>query len=185
MERRAKPAEALIVDMERDRAAGSRLYPEVAREVKDEQIAAAVEQQRQILAASYRRGRVDLHDAPAVRAQIDAYLTACQETSTIPTLLALSAALGLSRTRVYAFCQQYPDSESAQLIDQFRTSAAAVLAQGALTRTLDNSTSIFLLKNCGQGLQDSHLIETEARPQVEQAQSPESIAAKYSALPSD
>ena len=170
MERRARPAEDMAQDMATSPhtklyKSGSRpTYTEVSAELKQEQIAAAVRAQREILKTTHDRGKVDLNDTDAVQLQTDEYLRACEMTGTIPTLLGLSASLGISRQRVYKFIQQNERHPTAEFLESFRTAAAAVLAQGALTRTLDNSTSIFLLKNSGQNLADRHETELEVKP---------------------
>lgn len=172
MERRSKPTADIIAELAGESEkkiykGGNRpTYGEVSAELKQEAISNAVSAQRKILNSVYERGKVDLRHTDEVRAQADAYLEACEQTGTVPTLLGLSAALGVSRSRVYYFCQQNPNHETAMFIETFRTVSAAVIAQGALSRTLDNSTSIFLLKNSGQQLADKHELEMTAHPYV-------------------
>lgn len=141
----------------------TRLYPEAASEIKREAITKAVKEQREALAAFSEDTKVNLHDLEAVKERTALYLQNCETNGIVPSLLGLSARFGLSRRRVYSFLELYPQSPSAEFIDAFRSACAAIIAQGATTRVLDAPTSIFLLKNSGQGLQDKHDIEVTPR----------------------
>lgn len=153
-------------------------YPEISAAQKQEQIGSAVRQQMQAL----KRGkdRVDLRNASAVEDRITEYMECCAQYGSIPTLMGLAAFCGYSRGNLYAFMSHHEDSESAQLLDAFRSVSAAIIAQASMGRTIDNATSIFLLKNSGQGLNDKQEIEvtrgvdpTERRPTAAE------IMAKY------
>lgn len=132
-------------------------YPEISAQQKQEIIESAVRQQMQAL----KRGkdRVDLRDAAAVEDRIAEYMEGCAQYGSVPTLLGLAAFCGYSRANLYAYILHHAETESAKLLDNFRNASAAIIAQASLGRTLDNATSIFLLKNCGQGLNDREQIE--------------------------
>lgn len=134
-------------------------YPEISAEQKRKTIAAAVRQQRANIRKNSSRPRVDLNNAPAVEAEIETYLQSCEEFGVCPTVLGLAASMGFSRVNLYAYLHNHPETESARLIDSFRCSCASVIAEASLNRTTDNATSIFLLKNCGQGLNDRQEVE--------------------------
>ena len=132
-------------------------YPEISAEQKRRQIASAVAQQREALRNFHNR--VDLYSMPAVQERVEEYMQSCEAYGTIPTVLGLAAYCGYSRRNLYAFITNHPDSETAQYLDNFRSVSAAIIAQASANRTIDNATSIFLLKNCGQGLADTSNIE--------------------------
>ena len=95
----------------------------------------------------------------SVEAEIETYLQSCEEFGVCPTVLGLAASMGFSRVNLYAYLRNHPETESARLLDSFRCSCASVIAEASLNRTTDNATSIFLLKNCGQGLNDRQEVE--------------------------
>jgi hypothetical protein len=132
-------------------------YPEISAAQKQELIGNAVRQQMQAL----KRGkdRVDLRNADEVENRIMEYLESCAQYGNIPTVLGLAAFCGYSRANLYSFLYHHEDTESAHLIDNFRNVSAAIIAQASMGRTIDNATSIFLLKNCGQGLNDKQEVE--------------------------
>ena len=170
MERKTKPTEAMAEDMRRDaitklyKGGSKPTYGEISAELKAESLSAAIEQQQIFLQEAFRRGKVDLNNAEEVQATVMSYLQACKETSQVPTLAGLASALGVSRSRVYRYMSDHSGSESACIIDRFRSSCAAILSAGALSRSLDNSTAIFLLKNSGQGFSDKSELEITAVP---------------------
>lgn len=164
-------------------------YGEVSDALKKENLQNAVAAQRSILQESHRRGRVDLNDTEAVKAQSLEYMRACEIAGTFPTMLSFSAALGISRQRLYRYISENPYSATTEYLDQLRSSWASIIAQMSLTRQADAATSIFLLKNSGQGLSDK--LEIEAAPKHDPMGpllTPEEIAAKigyYDDLPED
>ena len=141
--------------------------------------------QREALQRAFKRGRVDLRNADEVRAQGNQYLIACEQSGCAPSLMGFAVALGLSRARIYKFCAEHPTSETANYISAFQSAVASILAECSLTRALDNSTSIFLLKNSGQELADKveiAAIATTVNP-LGEVVSAEEIAEKYKLLP--
>lgn len=167
MERKAKPAASMAQDMQpSNKLYGNKgkTYAEISAALKGDSISNAVAMQRAALERAWERGKVKLSDETEVKAGISEYLAACELAHVVPTFLGLAASFGLSRARIYAFCAANPSSETAQAIDAFRTASAAVMAEGSLTRSLDAATSIFLMKNSGQNLQDKHEFEVQAQP---------------------
>lgn len=132
-------------------------YPEISDAIRAEKISAAVSQHREMLHNFNRR--VDLRDVEAVKDAVDRYMQSCEASATVPTFLGVSSFLGYSRSGVYAWMARNTDSETTAFLDAFRSTSAAIIAQGSLTRSLDNASSIFLLKNSGQGLSDKSEIE--------------------------
>jgi len=134
-------------------------YSEISSEVRRAAIASSVAQHREALRRNSVNNRVDLRDATALETEIDAYMASCENSGMIPTVLGLSVFLGYARPTIYYFLANHPDTESARLLNNFRCASAAILAQSSLTRSVDNITSIFLLKNAGMGLNDSSSLE--------------------------
>lgn len=134
-------------------------YGEVSDALKKENLQNAVAAQRAVLQAAYSRGRVDLNNVQEVQAQAMEFMEACESAGVFPTMLSFSAALGISRQRLYAYIAENPHSATTEYLDQLRSSWAAIIAQMSLTRQADAATSIFLLKNSGQGLTDRLQVE--------------------------
>ena len=171
----AQPTENKLYKI-RDKA---KSYPEISAQQKHDIIAAAVAQQRENLQRNAHRQRVDLTSAPAVEAEINNYLQSCEAYGQVPTLLGLAAYMGFSRVNLYQYIYHHPETETAKLLDSFRSASASIIAQASMGRTLDNATSIFLLKNCGQGLNDKQEVEITRGLDPAPRQSAEEIYQKY------
>ncbi len=157
-------------------------YPEISAQQKHDIIAAAVAQQRENLMRNANRQRVDLTSAPAVKAEINSYLQSCEAYGQVPTLLGLAAYMGYSRRNLYSYMANHAETESAQALDSFRSASASIIAAASMNRTLDNATSIFLLKNCGQGLNDKQEVEITRGLDPVPRRSAEEIMRAYEAV---
>lgn len=188
--RQEQDTPTMIAAMEQTRA-NSKLYrssyPEASAEIKRESLTQAIDSQIELLEESHRQGRVDLYDAEAVRQKGLEYMRCCSTTATYPSLLGFAAALGYSRQRIYLFIQNNPESETAKVIDSFRSSWSAILMQQGLSRQSDAAVAIFMLKNGGQNLADRVEISatTAQTPLDASSIDAESIAQKYNTLPED
>ena len=141
---------------------GNRLYNQVSAELKNQQFAAALDQQIELLAGVRKDGKIDLDNLAAVEATATRYIESCKKAGVVPTILGLSAALGYSRKTVWQYITQHPESRTAQYLDALRSAFAAVLAQLGLSRNCSEAVSIFLLKNSGQGLTDKTELDISA-----------------------
>ena len=160
---------------------GNRLYNQVSAELKNQQFAAALDQQIELLAGVRKDGKIDLDNLAAVEATATRYIESCKRAGVVPTILGLSAALGYSRKTVWQYITQHPESRTAQYLDALRSAFAAVLAQLGLSRNCSEAVSIFLLKNSGQGLTDKTELDISAHqesPLGEKAD-PEALRRKY------
>lgn len=160
---------------------GNRLYNEISSQLKAEQLSAIIGQQMELLAGVRKDGRIDLHNLEAVQATAERYLRSCQLAGIVPTMMALSAALGYSRKGLWQFISNNPESPSGRYLDTLRTVFASILASAGLSRNCSEAVSIFLLKNSGQGLVDRAEVDIAARqesPLGERAD-PEELRRKY------
>lgn len=145
------------------RSSKSRLYPEISNELKQRALDTAIAQQQELLARAHDRGRVDLNDLDEVKAATHEYLESCKQAGVIPSFLGLAPALGHSRQMVYRYINTHT-TESAEFLDTLRSSFAAVVLQMGMSRVCSEATSIFILKNCGQGMADKVDISAQALP---------------------
>lgn len=141
---------------------------------------AAIDHQLDLLAAAKRRGRVNLNDVDEVEATATAYMTSCKRAGVYPTMLGFSAACGYSRKAIYEYIARH-SGKSVDYLDGLRSSWAAIIAQMGLARQCSESVSIFLLKNCGQGMADR--AEIDIAPKTEnplgERKDPEELRRKY------
>ena len=162
IERKAgQTVEEMTVQMQEAKQ-GNRLYNQVSAELKNQQFAAALDQQIELLAGVRKDGKIDLDNLAAVEATATRYIESCKRAGVVPTILGLSAALGYSRKTVWQYITQHPESRTAQYLDALRSAFAAVLAQLGLSRNCSEAVSIFLLKNSGQGLTDKTELDISA-----------------------
>ena len=162
IERRAGQSIAEMTAQMQEAKQGNRLYNQVSAELKNQQFAAALDQQIELLAGVRKDGKIDLDNLAAVEATATRYIESCKRAGVVPTILGLSAALGYSRKTVWQYITQHPESRSAQYLDALRSAFAAVLAQLGLSRNCSEAVSIFLLKNSGQGLTDKTELDISA-----------------------
>lgn len=139
-------------------------YKEISDALKAEALDAAIDQQLELLAAAKRRGRVNLNNVDEVEATATAYMTSCKQAGVYPTMLGFAAACGYSRKAIYEYISRH-SGKSVDYLDGLRSSWAAIIAQMGLARQCSESVSIFLLKNCGQGMADR--AEIDLAPKTE------------------
>lgn len=155
-------------------------YKEVSDALKAEALDAAIDHQLELLAVAKRRGRVNLNDVDEVEATATAYMTSCKRAGVYPTMLGFAAACGYSRKAIYEYIARH-SGKSADYLDGLRSSWAAIVAQMGLARQCSESVSIFLLKNCGQGMADR--AEIDIAPKTEnplgEQKDPEELRRKY------
>ena len=130
-------------------------YNEVAEKLKTQQLAAAIDQQKQLLAIAAERGRVDLDDLDTIKAAVDVYLESCKAAGIAPSMMGLAPSLGYTRASIYRYIQK-SNTDSARFLDSLRSSWAAIIQQMGLSRTYSEAVSIFVLKNAGQDMLDRH-----------------------------
>lgn len=158
----------------------NRLYPEAAADVKRQALADAVNQQRELMKISKKRGRrIDLDDLDEVEKCVDDYMQSCVKANCFPTMMGFAAASGWARKSVYQYINTH-NTPSARYLDNLRSSWAAIMAQLALTRQASEAVSIFLLKNSGQDLTDKcELTAIPLQPEPAEEMSAEEIARRY------
>ena len=189
MERKAQGADAMTPQLQGDRQGKlyrKPSYNEISDEIRTEALTTSIKNTRAILKKAYKRGRVNLFDVDEVEAQAQEYLQACEAAAVFPTFLSFSAALGVSRARLYKFMDENPNSPSTQYLDQLRSAFAAIIAQASLTKQSDPATSIFLLKNSAQGMSDKLQLEAvQSSDPLGEKMTADEIMAKYSDMVED
>lgn len=158
-------------------------YAEVSAQVKAEMLDAVIDQQIALLHRCKVRGRVDLNNVDEVEACAVEYMQACKLAGVFPSLMGFAASTGYSRKHLYEFIRNNPNKLSAQYLDSLRSAWAAVIQEMGLRRAASEAVTIFLLKNCGQGLADHTEYDITARRDDTIELTVEQIMEKYKDLP--
>ncbi len=158
------PASAVAAELAEQRTSGgrSKIYKEISDELRTEMIRADVHRKAQAL-ENYT-GRIDLSNLDTVKERSRAYLAACAESGTVPTVLGLATfGFGCSRQWVSTYMRAHPDSPSTRYLEMLKDLFADVLVNASLNRAADSTMGIFVLKNCA-GFRDSFAIEAPTKP---------------------
>ena len=91
--------------------------------------------------------KLDLSDPEALSEAIDAYLRECGAHGDIPQMEAFCSAIHHSRAGVYAWMHEHKGTQSASLIDELRTTCAAIRISAVDKGCAPETNSIFVLKN--------------------------------------
>lgn len=113
--------------------------------------------------------KVSLSDLGEVKQVTGDYMKVCIKTGICPNLEGLCARMGLSRSYVYRYIRENPDSDTAQFLNQARLMWASARMSLAERGALDTAMSIFILKNSGLNFADKHdleidMVEKDTRP---------------------
>ena len=93
------------------------------------------------------RGRVNMQDTDAVKEVAADYMERCRAGGLVPTVMGLSAALGVSRQWLNRFCSENPSHPTTRFIEVLKEVFADCLTQAGFGRYISESLSIFILKN--------------------------------------
>ena len=94
------------------------------------------------------KGKVDLNDLEDVKQRTFAYLEACAQTATFPSVMGLAAVgFGISRRTLNKYIANHPESASAEFLLEAKDVFADTLTNAALQRNADAVSVIFQLKN--------------------------------------
>ena len=126
----------------------SRIYKAQADLHKGEQLAADLDRKLVALRQTGAPNRIPWDDFPYIRERCLAYLEACRDAQTIPTVSGLAVfGLGATRQALNGYLRQHPNTQTAVFIQQLKDLFSDILETQALMRNLDTVMSIFVLKN--------------------------------------
>lgn len=155
-----------MVTMETEKK-GSRIYKEEAGEYVDTQISDRVARIGGEFLKSATAEPVSLRDLPDIQKRTMAYLSACQEASSIPSLQGLARALGLSRQAVYDCLQRESPAEAARWLGMFRDCCSDILQESSLRNDCNSIVAIFIQKSQYQWRESLEIVTTPALPMGE------------------
>lgn len=145
----------------------NRYSPQQTAEIRKAAVQDVLNAQTDMLIKAEHKTR--LADLGEVKQVTGDYMQVCIKTGIIPNLEGLCARMGLSRSYVYRYIRENPDSETAQFLNQARLMWASARMSLAERGILDNAMSIFILKNSGLNFADKHdleidMVEKDTRP---------------------
>lgn len=126
--------------------------------------------------------RITLADTEAVRSTTIRYIRSCYRNGILPSKQGLGRAMGMSRKSLDDFVRRNPEHPSSEFLLVTFDSFSEMLSMASLTGSIQPIVSIFLQK----ALYNVHENEPQApvpTDTLEVWDSPETIAAKYNALP--
>lgn len=124
------------------------IYKEQSDRLRNAAIGKDLESKLSLLNTVERRGKTDLHDTARVKEITGEYLERCRDDGQIPTVMGLSAALGISRRWLNMFMAENPSHATTAFLDVYKELSADAIAQAGLGRFISETLSIFILKNC-------------------------------------
>lgn len=122
----------------------SKLYRAETAAFSDQQISELVQRTARELDAA--RAKINLSDTETVREVTQEYLSACVDTSTVPSISGLCRALGCSRTAFYHIVNTRTPRETADFFETVHDAFSDVLAEASLRGAVQPVVAIFLQK---------------------------------------
>ena len=171
--------ENMMASIQQDMASSGRkrkIYKVQSDEFKSEQLSADIGRGISLIKA--KRDKVVWSNPDDVRERIIAYLGACQQLGVFPSVMGLAAhGFGVTRQAMNTWINTHPDTESAQIIGQFKEIVADILTNEGLKNNCNNIQVIFQLKN---HFDHADKVELAAVPaETEHTPTAEEIAKRY------
>ena len=113
--------------MNSDKQQPKGIYKEQSDRLRNAAIGKDLESKLSLLNTVESRGRIDLHDTVRVKEIIGEYLGRCRDDGQIPTVMGLSAALGVSRRWLNMFMSENPRHPTTAFLDVYKELSADAL----------------------------------------------------------
>lgn len=155
-----------MVEVEQDKK-GSRIYKIESGEYVDAQISNRVARIGGEFIKSATAEPVSLRDLSDIQRRTMAYLLACQEASSFPSLQGLARALGLSRQCIYDCLQRESPAETARWFGMFRDCCSDILAESSLRNDCNGIVGIFIQKSQYQWREALEIVTAPTMPMGE------------------
>ena len=167
-----------------ERRKTSKLYKAESAAFVDEQLSALVKKTTEELAEVATSKPISLKDIDEVKKRTILYLRACEETSTIPSVMGLARSMGLTRQALYDCIWRGEPKDTAKWLELCRDAFSDLLAQAGLRNACNGITAIFLEKAL-YGLRETTEIiaKREDSTVLGETLTAEEIAEKYKDLP--
>ena len=126
----------------------SKMYKAQSDEHKAEQLSKLVAKATTGLNNYQSRVTIDFTDIESVKQRTEAYLTACGNSGTFPTMQGLAVyGYGMSRQYLNSYLASNPSTSATKYINMVRDAIADITVNSALFNNADATMSIFVLKN--------------------------------------
>lgn len=139
-------AEALTTDRNKN-GSKSKIYKELSDEHKGEQIAQSVSDKALSLKQAINAPKVDLSNTAEVQERTFMYLEACSLSSSFPSVMGLSGALGCSRQNLNRWMLSHPGHPTTDFVNMAKDVMADILTNASLYNNANAVAVIFQLKN--------------------------------------
>lgn len=131
------------------------------------------------------RQKMNWADLDLVKERVYAYLTACAEASTVPTVTGLaSLGFGVSRQALNFYMSNHPGTDTTEYLETVKDTIASIVQEEALKNQLNPVMTIFTLKN-GHAFTDKVEIDTPLnnRPGAFKVKTPEELEKALEKMP--
>ena len=178
-----------MIQSEQAKRSGNKLYREQSAEFIDSQISDTALQTAQALALAAETEPVSMTDTERIVDITLRYTSACAETSTLPSIIGLSRALGVARSTIYDCIARHSPRATADWLELVKETFAEALSNSALRNETNTITSIFILKSIyGYRESNEFVIKNEQNQLFEDADREEvmrDIMSRYADLPEE
>ena len=125
-----------------------KLYKVASDEYKGEILANDIINRATDLIKSQERGKVNFNDLEDVEGRAYAYLQACADSQTFPSVMGLAVhGFGISRQALNQYITRNPDSRATDFINRVKDVIADILTNASLNNNANAVQAIFQLKN--------------------------------------
>lgn len=139
-------ADALSSDKAKSGYKG-KVYKELSDEHKGEQIALSIKNKASSLKEVINAPKIDLSDTEEVQKRAFMYFEACATSSTFPSVMGLSGAMGCSRQNLNRWLLSHPGHPTTDFINMAKDVMADILTNASLYNSANALQVIFQLKN--------------------------------------
>lgn len=124
-----------------------KLYKEMSDEHKGEQITQSIQNKSAALRQALNAPRVDLSDTEKVQERTFMYFEACAQSSSFPSVMGLSGAMGCSRQNLNQWLLSHPGHPTTDFVNMTKDVMADILTNASLFNSANAIQVIFQLKN--------------------------------------
>ena len=133
-----------MIELGKQKRTESKIYKGEAMQLTDEAISRIVNRGlAEIINAD--RQKIDFNDPEMVKAVSKAYIKACADTSTLPSIAGLARAMGCHRGALYHWMKR-KDTETRRWLLMCQDLFSDLLSEGALKNNINGIVGIFLMK---------------------------------------
>lgn len=143
----AKSMAEVLADDKHKSGYKGKIYKEMSDEHKGEQITQSIKSKSSALQQAINAPKVDLSDTKQVQDRAFMYLEACSLSSSFPSVMGLSGAMGCSRQNLNRWLLSHPEHPTTNFVNMVKDVMADILTNASLFNSANAVQVIFQLKN--------------------------------------